>query len=100
MQHIVKSTVWYLKNLETKSINYLNVGEFKIGRCSKANPSLDVKVNSMFCSKLHCTFEYRLDKGTVWLHNKVSYVSYFTKILKQKEKYVGLFVKVVVFLSK
>lgn len=76
MQHLVKSTVWYLKNLETQNKHYLNVGDFTIGRCSRQTAALnvDVAVKSKFISKIHCTFEYRMDIDSVWLHNNVSYV--------------------------
>lgn len=69
--HIKKSTVWYLQNLGTNSINYLNVGDFKIGRIK--NKKADLKVDSEFCSKLHCTFRYSPQEDRVWLQNDVSY---------------------------
>lgn len=70
MERILKkSTVWHLKNLSTNSINYLNAGEFKIGRISN---KVDLGVDSLLCSKLHCTFEYSPQEDRVWIHNNVS----------------------------
>lgn len=77
MQHLVKSTVWYLKNQEDQRKFYLNVGKTTIGRFSKdrTNKKLDIEVDSRFISKLHCKLEYRVGEDEVRLKNKVSYVS-------------------------
>lgn len=61
---------WYIENVHTKDVKFLNEGKFTIGRDVESDLSIDGRFKN-HCSRKHCTIILKDD--TVRIFNRVSF---------------------------
>ncbi|XP_055322839.1 uncharacterized protein LOC129578382 isoform X1 [Sitodiplosis mosellana] len=86
-QHKIKSEHWYLENVQTKNISFLNEGRFGIGRKGTNDLIIDGQYER-YCSRNHCIIS--LNNDYVRLFNRSRFGTYVNdRLVNDRQLYNG-----------